>query len=80
MVSDEPGLASPSPSLFEDIMTVWTVLCRDYDHRNTARTMFASPDSDEAWKKAEQQWGAVIIAIWKGDYARQVVTEKPQNK
>jgi hypothetical protein len=65
-------------------MTVWTVLCsvcptcRDYDYSTpTAHTMFASPDSNAAWTKAEQRWGTAIIAIWKGDFARQVVTEKP---
>ena len=33
-------------------------------------------------EKAEKLGGpeTTVVAIWKGDFAREVVTEKPQNK
>ena len=80
VVSDEPGLASPSPSLFEDIMSVWTILqLNRFTGKHEATTLFGSPDRPVAWQEATEQVGMdfIVIAIWMGDFAKEVVTEKP---
>jgi hypothetical protein len=80
VVSDEPGLASPSPSLFEDIMSVWTILqLNRFTGKHEATTLFGSSDRPVAWQEATEQIGVdfILIAIWKGDFAKEVVTEKP---
>ena len=83
MVSDEPGLASPTPFLLEDNMSVWTILQL---HRPSGKyetsTLFGSPDSDDAWSKAEELGGydCTVVAIWKGNFAKEVCTERPKNK
>ena len=62
-------------------MSVWTIL-----HLNRftgdvhASTLFVSPDRPDAWEKAEKLVGpeTAVMAIWKGDFAKEVCTEKPQ--
>lgn len=64
-------------------MSVWTVLQLNHSTgKHEASTLFGSPDRPDAWEKAEKLGGSdtTVVAIWKGDFAREVVTEKPQNK
>ena len=60
-------------------MSVWTVLLFNYNngHHEAAR-MYASSDRDKAWDQAEKLTGNVV-AMWKGDFANEVVTWRGQN-
>ena len=62
-------------------MSVWTILQLDQSTGGVhASTLFGSPDRPDAWEKAENLAGpeVTVIAIWKGDFAKEVCTEKPQ--
>jgi hypothetical protein len=61
-------------------MSVWTILQRNhYTGKHEATTLFGSPDRPVAWREAVKQagTGGTVVAIWKGDFAKEVVTEKP---
>ena len=59
-------------------MSVWTVLLFNYDkgHHEAAK-MYGSPDREKAWNQAEKLTGH-IVAMWKGDFASEVITGKGQ--
>jgi hypothetical protein len=64
-------------------MSVWTILQL---HHTTGKystsTLFGSPDSEDAWSKADDLCGRYcsVVAIWKGNFAKEVRTERPKNK
>jgi len=58
-------------------MSVWTVLLFNYNNGyHEASRMYASSDRDKAWDQASKLAGSVV-AIWKGDFASEVVTHRP---
>ncbi len=70
----------PHSLLFEDTMSVWTILqLNNSTGKHEVNTLFGSPDRPDAWAEAERLGGpeATVVAIWKGDFAKEVVTEKP---
>jgi hypothetical protein len=61
-------------------MSVWTILqLNNRTGKHEVNTLFGSPDRPDAWAEAERLGGpeATVVAIWKGDFASEVVTEKP---
>lgn len=61
-------------------MSVWTILQLNHESlKYTTGTLFGSPDRSDAWIKAEQLVGErnTVVAIWKGNCAKEVCTEKP---
>jgi hypothetical protein len=82
VVSDEPGFL-PFSLLLEDTMSVWTILQYNQSTGDMhASTLFGSPDRVDAWEKAEKlaDWECNVVAIWKGNFADEVVTEKPKKE
>ena len=63
-------------------MAIWTVLIKT-DEGYEAHTLYSSFDRSPAWREAEQTYPYEVVAMWKGNYAEEVMTSntnKSENK
>ncbi len=54
-------------------MAIWTVIIKTTEGYE-AVTLYSSFDRRPAWQDAEQTYPHEIVAMWKGNYAEEVMT------
>ena len=57
-------------------MSVWTVLTKS-SGTYEAHTLYSSFDRGPAWREAEQTYPGGVVAMWKGNFASEVMTADP---
>jgi hypothetical protein len=57
-------------------MAIWTVIIKTTEGYE-AHVLYSSFDQKPAWQEAEQTYLCEVVAMWKGNYAEEVMMTDP---